>query len=207
MWIGTQDGLNRYDGEVVKTYNADINSSNSLSSTYINVIVEDDFGNIWIGTDNGLDIIINNIYDVVRVKEYKNIKYNLGEVEITAILNTSYEENIMLVGTSNGLIKLNIETWEAEEFYNDEGDDNSLTNSYITCLEEDLYNCIWVGTKNGINIIDKELKIAYSQTKIYENKLFICDIGSNSLGEMWISTKEGIIIYHINNVESMQIVI
>ena len=78
MWIGTQDGLNRYDGEVVKTYNADINSSNSLSSTYINVIVEDDFGNIWIGTDNGLDIIINNIYDVVRVKEYKNIKYNLG---------------------------------------------------------------------------------------------------------------------------------
>lgn len=134
MWIGTQDGLNRYDGEVVKTYNADINSSNSLSSTYINVIVEDDFGNIWIGTDNGLDIIINNIYDVVRVKEYKNIKYNLGEVEITAILNTSYEENIMLVGTSNGLIKLNIETWEAEEFYNDEGDDNSLTNSYITCL-------------------------------------------------------------------------
>lgn len=207
MWIGTQDGLNRYDGEVVKTYNADINSSNSLSSTYINVIVEDDFGNIWIGTDNGLDIIINNIYDVVRVKEYKNIKYNLGEVEITAILNTSYEENIMLVGTSNGLIKLNIETWEAEEFYNDEGDDNSLTNSYITCLEEDLYNCIWVGTKNGINIIDKDFKIAYSQTKIYENKLFIYDIGSNSLGEMWISTKEGIIICHINNVESMQIVI
>ena len=48
-----------------------------------------------------------------------------------------------------------------------------MTNSYITCLEEDLYNCIWVGTKNGINIIDKDFKIAYSQTKIYENKLFI----------------------------------
>lgn len=207
MWIGTQDGLNRYDGEVVKTYNADINSSNSLSSTYINVIAEDDFGNIWVGTDNGLDIIINNIYDVVRVKEYKNVKYNLGEVEITAILNTSYEENIMLVGTSSGLMKLNIETWEAEGFYNDEADDNSLTNSYITCLEEDLYNRIWVGTKNGINIIDKDFKIAYSETKIYENKLFIYDIGSNSLGEMWISTKEGIIIYQIDNVESMQIVI
>lgn len=37
--------------------------------------------------------------------------------------------------------------------------------------------------KNGINIIDKDFKIAYSQTKIYENKLFIYDIGSNSLGK------------------------
>lgn len=207
MWIGTEDGLNRYDGEVVKTYNADINSSNSLSSTYINVIAEDDLGNIWIGTDNGLDILMNNIDEVVRIKEYKNAKYNLGEVEITAILNTSYEENIMLVGTSNGLMKINIETWEVECFYNDEEDKNSLTNSSITCLEEDLYNKIWVGTKKGINIIDENSEIIYSKTEVYENKLFIYDIESDSKGYMWISTKEGIIIYDVNNGEDIQIFI
>ena len=46
MWIGTRDGLNRYDGERITVYNSSIDSDNSLSSTYINDIEEDSYGNI-----------------------------------------------------------------------------------------------------------------------------------------------------------------
>ena len=205
MWIGTEDGLNRYDGKVLKTYNADINSKNSLSSTHINDIEEDDFGNIWVATDNGLDILINNTYDVIRINEYMDC--NIAEQEVTAILNTSYEDNIMLVGTSNGLIKINIKTRKFEVIYNDGNNYSSLTNSSITCLEEDLHNKIWVGTKNGINIMDENSKVIYSKAEVDENNLFIHHIESDDLGYMWISTKEGILIYDINNGESMQIFI
>ena len=117
MWIGTADGLNRYDGKNVKTYNADVNRKDSLSSTYINAIEEDDRGNIWIGTNYGLDILINNTFEVIRLKDYTIENYSLGELEITDILKSNYEENIMWVGTSNGLIKINIETYEVEEFF------------------------------------------------------------------------------------------
>ena len=35
MWIGTKDGLNRYDGEQIKIYNCNVEDKNTLSSTYI----------------------------------------------------------------------------------------------------------------------------------------------------------------------------
>ena len=207
MWIGTADGLNRYDGKNVKTYNADVNRKDSLSSTYINAIEEDDRGNIWIGTNYGLDILINNTFEVIRLKDYTIENYSLGELEITDILKSNYEENIMWVGTSNGLIKINIETYEVEEFFYDKNDSDSLTNSYITCLKEDKYKRLWVGTKNGINILDENSKVIYTQTQIDNNKLFVHDIESDSFDYMWVSTKEGIIIYDINSTESKQILI
>ena len=35
MWIGTKDGLNRYDGEIIKIYNCNVEDDNTLSSTFI----------------------------------------------------------------------------------------------------------------------------------------------------------------------------
>jgi len=55
MWIGTNGGLNRYDGAAFIQYN--ILSKPALSSNVITALLEDDAGNIWIGTDNGLDIL------------------------------------------------------------------------------------------------------------------------------------------------------
>ena len=46
IWIGTKDGLNRFDGEKVKIYNCNAEDKNSLSSTYINDIEEDVNGTI-----------------------------------------------------------------------------------------------------------------------------------------------------------------
>ena len=69
MWIGTKDGLNRYDGERIKIYNCSKEDSNTLSSTYINDIEEDSMGNIWIATDNGLDILVRDMIVVIRMND------------------------------------------------------------------------------------------------------------------------------------------
>ena len=58
MWIGTIDGLNRYDGERIKVYNCSVDRENSLSSTYINAIEE-------------IDIIRINQYIALLCKETK----------------------------------------------------------------------------------------------------------------------------------------
>ena len=49
MWIGTLDGLHRYDGYTYKTYRVK-ESNNSISSNMIIAIDEDSNGNIWVGT-------------------------------------------------------------------------------------------------------------------------------------------------------------
>nr|WP_321485311.1 two-component regulator propeller domain-containing protein [uncultured Draconibacterium sp.] len=50
LWIGTEYGLNRYDGYEFKTYTTEANLSNSIPTNNIQGIQEDGLGNIWIGT-------------------------------------------------------------------------------------------------------------------------------------------------------------
>jgi ligand-binding sensor domain-containing protein len=54
LWIGTHDGLNRYDGYGFKKFRHDPANSNSLPDNTIYSICEDKEGNLWIGTNAGL---------------------------------------------------------------------------------------------------------------------------------------------------------
>lgn len=55
MWIGTRDGLNKYDGTKITIYRREANNANSLSNDHILAIEEDSEGYLWIGTHNGLN--------------------------------------------------------------------------------------------------------------------------------------------------------
>jgi ligand-binding sensor domain-containing protein len=54
IWIGTANGLNRYDGYRVKQYFHDINDSNSLAGNEVQRIYCDRKGRIWIMTSLGI---------------------------------------------------------------------------------------------------------------------------------------------------------
>ena len=64
MWIGTEHGLNRFDGSGFKNYFADKTSKkNSIPNNSVHGLIEDSLHNIWIGTGNGLsryNIIADN---------------------------------------------------------------------------------------------------------------------------------------------------
>ena len=196
MWIGTIDGLNRYDGERIKVYNCSVDRENSLSSTYINAIEEDSRGNIWVGTDLGLDIIDRNTDRIVRFNDLKIDGPKLSNLKITSLLKDD-KDDIMWVGTENGLIKIDIKNSKFEALYHDKNDKKSLTNSYITCLKNDENDTLLVGTTCGINLINKKnLEINYFEGKVYDNSLYIYNIEFDYLGNAWISTKEGIFIYN-----------
>lgn len=55
VWMGTQDGLNRFGGLSFKQYKHNPTDSSSLSDQYITAISEDGSGTIWVGTRNGLN--------------------------------------------------------------------------------------------------------------------------------------------------------
>lgn len=55
LWIGTWDGLNRYDGSKFKIFRPELNNENSLSNQVILKIGEDNTGQIWILTIHGIN--------------------------------------------------------------------------------------------------------------------------------------------------------
>jgi len=55
LWIGTWDGLNRYDGTNFKIFRAESNAQNSLSNQVILKVGEDKSGQIWVLTMHGIN--------------------------------------------------------------------------------------------------------------------------------------------------------
>jgi len=53
LWIGTGNGLNRYDGNIVTTYFYEEGNVNSMGGNFISGIIQDDEGVFWIGTRDG----------------------------------------------------------------------------------------------------------------------------------------------------------
>jgi ligand-binding sensor domain-containing protein len=50
LWIGTIDGLNKYDGRKFKLFKFSPDDPNSLSGNNITALCEDKSGTLWVGT-------------------------------------------------------------------------------------------------------------------------------------------------------------
>jgi signal transduction histidine kinase/ligand-binding sensor domain-containing protein/DNA-binding response OmpR family regulator len=87
LWIGTWDGLNRYDGSNFKIFRPEYNNKKSLSNQVILKIDEDHSGKIWILTLDGINRFDkkNNTFDCFYFK--KKNKAPLSEAEYNMALN------------------------------------------------------------------------------------------------------------------------
>lgn len=204
IWLGTNDGLCRYNGYEFKIYKHDEELENSITNNYIVDIKQDNLGNIWVGTANGLskidtktDLITNyNMND-----EEKSLShYNIGDILIT-------KSGDVLVGTSDGL---NIYNEKKDEFYRIFNKDSDLSSQFIRSLAEDENQNIWVATNNGIDKIDIKnnkniisFKTGDGKFDISENDIYV--VRYDPKGYIWAGAlKEGLNRIDINTNEVKQ---
>ena len=107
IWIGTNDGLNRFNGYKFKVYSVEENEKNSIVNNYILDIKEDAEGNIWVATANGLSKILNDGYSITNYIEGID-KGNLTNSNTTSILIT--KENNIHLETAEGKNNYNKKT-------------------------------------------------------------------------------------------------
>src|SRR5690554_3318267 len=67
MWFGTWNGLCRYDGYKVEIFNNESGNLNVLRNNFIYALEEDHFGNIWIGTKEGLYVYLYDKHEFRHV--------------------------------------------------------------------------------------------------------------------------------------------
>jgi signal transduction histidine kinase/ligand-binding sensor domain-containing protein/DNA-binding response OmpR family regulator len=85
IWIGTQDGLNRYDSKGFKVYRPIKNIKNSLQSYYIRSLFTDHKGQLWVGGNQGISVYN---YDTDSFTNYK-LPRSIGEWYISSITEDS----------------------------------------------------------------------------------------------------------------------
>ncbi len=77
VWIGTPNGLNRYNGYEVKVFNHNPQLSGSLDDDFIERLFLDPAGNVWVKTSEGF-----NVYDPVNEKFQHDIQSFLHKPEL-----------------------------------------------------------------------------------------------------------------------------
>lgn len=144
MWFGTEDGLNRFDGENFKIYRANQYDTNSISYKWIEKIFEDSNGNLWLGSRGGLTFF-NPQKEVFRQFKYSKTGNNkISNDTITCIFQPG--AGILLAGTLNGLNLINLETNQCSILSDIHPELSGKINA-ITRINE---NLILIGTSNGM---------------------------------------------------------
>ena len=110
IWVGTEFGLNKYDGYRFTNYLHEAANPHSISSNLISFLFCDTDDNLWVGTQLGLDRYNceNDQFEHITLKGAKSVP------RINHIVQE--DEDNLLVGTAGyGLYRLNIKTLDSEK--------------------------------------------------------------------------------------------
>ena len=197
LWIGTEDGLNRYNGYTFKIFRPDLNNPDSISDRWITSLYEDTQGYLWIGTrQGGL-----NRYDPATGKftyylhepaDFESISSNY----VTSILENKKGE--LWIGTNAGLNVLDRETGKFKRHYSDPDISTTISSNLVCTLFEDSRGILWIGTEDGrLNRYNSATDTFLSYT--YDSKNLPVIKGNNvegivedRNGSLWMSSFEGL---------------
>jgi len=188
IWVGTQEGLNRYDGIKVITFKNDQHDSTTISDNYIKCIYEDHEHTLWVGTAYGL-----NKFDAYTNK-FTRFKYNPKDPKgiNNNGINGIYEDskNNLWIATYVGLNLIDRRQNVFTHIVHDPHNANSLSNDQVNCIFEDRHQNLWFGCKNGLNRFNPKSK---TFTLYYFNDdggkgNDIRSIGEDKSGNLWLAT-------------------
>lgn len=172
-----------------------ISTEDGLPHNYVNDVIEDHHGFIWIATNDGL----------CRYDAYENMKLFVSDdLSIKNGLKTNYimdlcmvSDTLLYIGTRQGgltIYNINNDTWET--YIHDDSNPKSISNDEILSILEDSQGRIWIGTENGLNYFDKKNKTfkRYEYKPHLKGKLnakAILSITEDNNGWIWIGTWDG----------------
>ncbi|MGV8827327.1 MAG: ligand-binding sensor domain-containing protein [Breznakibacter sp.] len=114
LWIGTEDGLTRYDGYSFVLYRHNNTDSTSITGNMIRAIDETPDGNLWIATvEHGLCVWQRSNNKFICINNNKNNKAALPEIEIQGI---KVIKDQVFVKTRNYLSIIESQSLKVESF-------------------------------------------------------------------------------------------
>lgn len=188
IWIGTDNGLSRYDGQNFVVYKHNPLNKHSISISDIRCIFEDSKGNIWIGTFIGLDL-----YDR-KLDRFTRFKPKVIE-SVGAIIEDG--KGNLWFGSHGSLYYYNTHTDELKRYTKET---NKLSNNFIRSIVIDKNERIWLATINGLNCFDasnETFKSYYhdirDNTSIRSNKIAILLVDYKN--RLWVGTDKGLDLF------------
>jgi ligand-binding sensor domain-containing protein len=196
MWFGTQYGLNRYDGYTFKNFKNDPYDPLTISDNYIQSILVDKSGVLWIGSwDEGLNRFNSKDQTFTRYAYSPTDPTTIGSNRVLCIYEDKSKE--LWIGTTGGLNKLNRKTGQFTRYVHDKMDPLSLCNNEVWSICEDRHGDLWIGTADGLDRFDRGNDRFHHFTYNENNPNSLCFnnircVYEDSYGDLWIGTWKGL---------------
>ena len=226
LWVGTWGGgLNKikfsFDNDGYKVVKLNIykhlpNNSQSFSSDIIQDIFEDSNGNLWIGTEDGLDYYHPMKHKFIHFKNDPNNKLSISDNRIQSSCIIEDKFGYLWIGTWQGLNRVKIgdeSDFEGNKSFRKFYKENGLSDNRIISIYEDIERSstdsliLWIGSIGGglnkliAKISDGEIsdyKIKnYNMSNGLPSNVIYGILGDNE-GNLWLSTNNGISKFNAN---------
>lgn len=193
IWLGTEDGLNRFDGYGFSPFKFDTHCDVPFHDNYIQNVLADEQGNLWVSSRRGLyrfDISTEKFIPFVNDKPFSN--------DISFITNSS-DGNLWLSFYGGGFgyfdeINGRIITYNQQTL-------PSLTTRSTIVSYEDTYGLLWNGSQDlGLNVYKTNGDTVANHVPDLSGvnilpSLYVKCIIEDHLGNIWIGTTKGLSVY------------
>lgn len=177
LWLGTEEGLARFDGVRFQIF--DKSNTPQFTNNYIFALYEDSKSNLWIGTYGG---------GALRYKNGKftafTTKEGLADDRIWTI--TEDRQGSMWFGTDGGGLSC-LKGGRFKTYTKTDG----LADNAVVSLQEDRQGTLWIGTRAGLNRL-REGKIDLFSSNEGPFQGSVRAILEDSQGQLWIGTGAGL---------------
>lgn len=211
IWIGTAQGVSRYDGHDFRTYAPARGGSDGLQGAMIDDLHEDHTGRIWAVTAQGLSRYEGSRDDFISYRGDSIVARagpwigragapRYGTRLRTQVTSVNQDRSgRVLVGTSVGLFALDPASGAAVRVPLS-GESMRVEPPYITALFEDRTGEIWVGTRTGLFTLGTAAQSSTGATAgrgaLRLPALYVRALSQDSQGHIWVGTYgKGIVRY------------
>jgi ligand-binding sensor domain-containing protein len=195
MWIGTSNGLVRYDGYSFTVFKNDPSDRNSISHNLISSILEDTDGNMLVGTSTGLSLYnwqTDNFYNYM----YEESSALFGQTGIVRRITPDSSDNLWLA-TNIGLIYFNRQKNNIRIYAHQSAEANSIGSNDVFFAFIETENRIWVETRQGLYLLHPSSGIFDHVVGCINQEFDISNIAftqivNDNQGNIWFSSYAGL---------------
>lgn len=195
MWLGTQDGLNRYDGYEFRIYKHDPANPASINDNFILFMAEDSAGTLWFGTVGNPDILDRfdprtETFTPVPRAEVRLAGARIGQSKISS---TDPSGVVWSPNPVGGLSRVEPRSGAKKVYTHDPAVPGSLADNKVYSIVSDHTGKLWISTRGGLDRFDPKTEtfIHYRHDDRDPRSLsdnFVWPILEDRSGTLWIGS-------------------
>ena len=201
IWIGTENGLNRYDGQNFMAYRNDPADTTSLSNDVVWALCEDRDGFIWVGTYLGVNKFDPATRTFTRYVHNPQNPSSISNNDIRAIFED--RAGMLWVATGRGLNRFDRNTGKWTRFFPNPSDSSRPADNFVSAILEDSHNAFWIGTGDwnqsggGLMRFDRKngVFVRYRHNPSDPQSLcndWVLSLHEDRSGDLWVGTNAGL---------------